>query len=49
MLNAWHARACGFSLFALNYVLAYKEKQKEITEQNLAFLAQQAQELNLGY
>jgi excisionase family DNA binding protein len=34
---------------ALYDVLAYKEKQKEITEQNLAFLAQQAQELNLGY
>ena len=34
---------------ALSDILAYKEKQKEITEQNLAFLAQQAQELNLGY
>jgi excisionase family DNA binding protein len=34
---------------ALNDVLAYKEKQKEITEQNLAFLTQQAQELNFGY
>lgn len=34
---------------ALSDVIAYKEKQKEITEKNLELLAQQAQELNLGY
>ncbi len=33
----------------LSDVISYKEKQKEITKKNLDFLANQAQEFNLGY